>query len=442
MLSCEGHLKYHTIVNQMNDSRTTRQQRQQIQQYTAEQLNAYQLGRFIQLLAEILPANQFYAAKIGRSDFRIDSTESILEIPFTFKHELSGDEPANGFAANLTFPIDRYTRFHRTSGTRGRSLTVLDTNADWQWWMEGWQYVLDTAELTSVDRVVMAFSFGPFIGFWSAFDAAIERQCLVAPTGAMTTLARLELICSISATAVFCTPSYAIHMAEVAAENNINIAESPVRMIVVAGEPGGSIPSVREQIETQWQAAVVDHSGASEVGPWGFADPLARGIYVNQAQFLAEFVSLKSGLPAVEGELSELVLTTLGRVGSPLIRYRTGDLVRPTWNDDQSGNFVLLVGGVLGRTDDMMIIRGVNVFPTSIEQILRSFPEVVEYRLTAYRESAMDQLKIEIEDRLEQPDRVKQELQLRLGLRVDVTGVPLGSLPRFEAKGKRFIDNR
>ena len=190
----------------MNDSRTTRQQRQQIQQYSTEQLNAYQLGRFNRLLTEILPANQFYAAKIGRSDFQIDSTQAITEIPFTFKHELPGDDPSSGFAANLTFPIDQYTRFHRTSGTRGRSLTVLDTNADWQWWLEGWQYVLDSAELTSVDRVVMAFSFGPFVGFWSAFDAAVERQCLVAPTGAMTTFARLELIRSISATAVFCTP--------------------------------------------------------------------------------------------------------------------------------------------------------------------------------------------------------------------------------------------
>jgi phenylacetate-CoA ligase len=429
-------------MNQMNYPTTTRQQRLQFQQISAQQLNAYQLNRCNQLFAEILPANSFYAAKIGKSDFQIDSIEALAEIPFTFKHELLGDEPSTGFAANLTFPIDQYTRFHRTSGTRGRPLTVLDTHADWQWWMESWQYVLDSAELTSTDRAVLAFSFGPFIGFWSAFDAAVARQCLVVPTGGMTTLARLELIRSISATVVFCTPSYASHMAEVAADNHINIADSSVRAIIVAGEPGGSIPSVRGQIETQWRASVVDHCGASEVGPWGFADPLARGIYVNEAQFLAEFISMERGQPAADGELSELVLTTLGRAGSPVIRYRTGDLVRPTWSDDQSGNFVLLVGGVLGRTDDMMIVRGVNVFPTSIEQIVRSFPEVVEYRLTAYKESSMDQLKIEIEDRLQRPERVQQELQLRLGLRVDVTSVPLGSLPRFEAKGKRFIDNR
>ncbi len=163
---------------------------------------------------------------------------------------------------------------------------------------------------------------------------------------------------------------------------------------------------------------------------------------MNEAQFLPEFISVETGRTAEEGELSELVLTTLGRAGSPVIRYRTGDLVRPTWTDDQPCNFVLLKGGVLGRADDMMIIRGVNVFPTAIEQILRSFPEVVEYRLTAYKESEMDQLRIELEDQLNKPDRVKQALRLRLGLRVEVECVPAGTLPRFEAKGKRFVDNR
>ena len=114
----------------------------------------------------------------------------------------------------------------------------------------------------------------------------------------------------------------------------------------------------------------------------------------------------------------------------------------PTWTNDQPSNFVLLEGGVLGRTDDMMIIRGVNVFPTSVESILREFPEIAEYRLTAYKDSSMDQLKIEIEDELNDPQRVKKRLEMRLGFRVDVECVDAGSLPRFEAKGKRFIDNR
>ena len=321
-------------------------------------------------------------------------------------------------------------------------MVVLDTPEDWAWWLETWQFVLDSADLIADDRVVMAFSFGPFIGFWSAFDAAVARGSLVAPSGGMNTIGRLELIRGIGATVIFCTPSYALHMAEVAKQNQIEVGDLNVRAIVVAGEPGGSIPAIRDQIESFWNARVIDHSGASEIGPWGYADPQGRGIYVNESEYVAEFLSIETGLPADEGELSELVLTCLGRPGSPAIRYRTGDLVRPTWNDDQPCRFVLLDGGVLGRTDDMMIIRGMNIFPSSIERILRSFPEIVEYRMTAFKDGSMDQLQVEIEDHLEQPERVKSELQVRLGLRVGVVCVPIGTLPRFEAKGKRFVDQR
>lgn len=422
--------------------RTTYAQRREIEAWDRVHLKNYQLKRLNQVLQAILPLNRFYQSKLRASNLPITSMDDLQQLPFTLKEELLDPENEAGFAANLTFPIDHYCRFHRTSGTRGRPLIVLDTANDWDWWMETWQYVLDSAALNSNDRVVMAFSFGPFIGFWTAFDAAVERGAMIAPTGSLSTIARIELIRSIEASIIFCTPSYALHMAEVAQQNKIDLTSSSVKKIIVAGEPGGSITSIRQRIESSWNAKVVDHSGASEVGPWGFADAEGKGIYVNEAEFSAEFISLATGNPAAEGELSELVLTCLGRIGSPVIRYRTGDLVRPQWNTSGSCNFVLLNGGVLGRTDDMMIIRGVNVFPTSIEKILRGFPEIVEYRLTAFKQKSLDQLKIEIEDQLESPERVRSELQIQLGLRIEVECVPAGSLPRFEAKGKRFIDQR
>ena len=421
---------------------TTAQQRRELEQLDSQHLGSLQLGKLNALMEQVLPRNKFYARKLAQCETQVSSLDQIADWPYTFKEELVGDLIASGFATNLTLPIGSYSRFHRTSGTRGRPMVVLDTNEDWQWWIDTWQFVLDAAEIVPEDRIAMAFGFGPFIGFWSAFDAAVARGAIVAPTGSMNTLARLELIRTLGATAIFCTPSYALHMAEVARENQIEVGDLPVKRFVVAGEPGGSIPAIRNQIEEFWNARVVDHSGASEVGPWGYADPQGRGVYVNESEFIAEFLSIETGKPADEGELSELVLTNLGRWASPVIRYRTGDLVRPTWNDDQDCRFVLLQGGVLGRTDDMMIIRGVNIFPTSIEQILRSFPEIIEYRLTAFKEGSMDQLKIEIEDRLEEPQRVSRELKVRLGLRVDVLCVPVGSLPRFEAKGKRFVDER
>jgi phenylacetate-CoA ligase len=196
---------------------------------------------------------------------------------------------------------------------------------------------------------------------------------------------------------------------------------------------------VRRRIESVWNARVIDHAGASEVGPWGFGQQDGRGISVVETEFIAEFLSLETGGPVEDGHVAELVLTSLGRFGSPVIRYRTGDVVRPK---RQPRGFVFLEGGVLGRTDDMLIVRGVNVFPSSVEQILRAFPEVVEFRVTAERHGTLDSLLVEIEDRLHQPERVARELQVRIGLSVDVRCVDLGSLPRFEGKGRRFHDRR
>jgi phenylacetate-CoA ligase len=433
---------------------TDADQRSERKLLAGESLQAFQLQRLNDLFASILPQNQFYSKKFQcRSPLKLGHFHELSNLPVTTKQELVVEQDAAGLAANLTFPVDQYSRFHRTSGTRGRPMVVLDTEQDWNWWMEVWQYVLDSAALDASDRVLMAFSFGPFIGFWSAFDAAVRRRALVVPTGAMSSLARLELAQSIRATVLFCTPSYALHLAEVAREHHIDLASTAVSRIVVAGEPGGSLPQVRERIESTWQATVIDHSGASEVGPWGFADHQHRGVHVNEAEFIAEFIPVGSDSDGdvkslepdeiEDGATYELLLTSLGRLGSPVIRYRTGDLVRPMWPDgDQPCRFVLLDGGVLGRADDMMIIRGVNVFPTSVEQILRSFPEVDEYRMTAYRQGAMDQLKIDVEDRAGDVRRIEQELQIRLGFRVEVTNVDPGSLPRFEAKGKRFVDQR
>ncbi len=417
-------------------------ERDSVRRLGRSELEALQLDRLNSQFREILPQNRFYAEKLAEVELPLKRLSDLSRLPFTFKDELLGGTAEGDFAKNLTYPVRDYVRFHRTSGTRGRPLVVMDTAKDWQWWVESWQYVLDMADLQPGDRAVMPFSFGPFIGFWSAFDAATARGLLVAPTGGMSTVARLDLIRSLKATVLFCTPSYALHLAEKAVESQIESSQLDVRWIIVAGEPGGSIPSIRHRIEEAWGATVIDHSGACEVGPWGFGDSEGRGLFVNESDFIAEFISIESGEPAGEGELSELVLTSLGRWGSPVIKYRTGDLVRPCWSHESECRFVFLEGGVLSRSDDMMIIRGVNIFPSSVEQILRSFPEVVEYRLTAYKSGAMDGLVVEIEDRLEQPQRVARELQLRLGLKIQVDCVPLGTLPRFEAKGKRFVDER
>jgi len=416
------------------------EERRRRERLTRDEIAAWQLERLNALLDGVLPHNEFYARKLAGVRRPLRSLDELAELPFTFKEELHG---ANGrMAANLTWPAERYVRFHQTSGTRGRPMSLLDTAEDWQWWLDGWQFVLDAAGIAAGDRLLMAFSFGPFIGFWTAFDAATQRGCLVVPTGGMNTLSRLDLIRTSGATGVFCTPSYAMHMAEVAAEHKIDSAHLGVRSLVLAGEPGGSIASTRARLEQAWGARVTDHAGATEVGPWGYGDAAGRGLYVLETEFIAEFLSIASGEPAADGELAELVLTSLGRWGAPVVRYRTRDLVR-AWHDHGGEcSFVLLEGGVLGRNDDMIVVRGVNIFPSAIEQIIHSFPEVVEYRVIVTQVAAMDQLRVEVEDRLDHPARVAEELQLRLGLKVDVGCVPLRSLPRNEGKGRRFEDRR
>jgi phenylacetate-CoA ligase len=418
--------------------------------FPIDRLRQLQNQSWQHLANSILVENRFYRNKFAGHRLQELSLESVGTLPMTTKEELVGDD-RSAWAANLTYPAHHYTRLHRTSGTSGRPMMVLDTAQDWQHWIDGWQFVFDAADVSHDDRAVMAFSFGPFIGFWSAFDAAVARGLMVAPTGSLSTTSRLELIQSIDATVLFCTPSYALHMAEIAQQSNVALRQTAVTKIIVAGEPGGSVPAIRQRIETAWGATVIDHAGASEIGPWGFPDQNHQGLFVNETMFFAEAISLvdqsvmpRESLPSLvdadQGPLAELVLTTLARDGCPVIRYRTGDLIRPC-NSPDSG-FLFLRGGVLGRTDDMMIIRGVNVFPSSIEQIIRESPDIAEYRLTAFQSQHMDQLKIEIESSAETAEQLKHRLNLRLGLRVDVQPVANDSLPRFEAKGRRFIDQR
>jgi len=204
------------------------------------------------LIARRLPiiSNQFYADKLANCPKRLDHLDQLQELPLTEKEELIREGSSQPTPVNLTWPLQQYVRYHQTSGTHGRPLPVYDTAADWQWWIDGWQFVLDAADITSNDRALLAFSFGPFIGFWSAHDALIERGGLAIPGGGMNSLARLDLIRRIGVTVLFCTPTYALHLAEVAEENKINLAHFDVRKIVVAGETGGSVPATRARIPT------------------------------------------------------------------------------------------------------------------------------------------------------------------------------------------------
>jgi phenylacetate-CoA ligase len=431
-----------TKPESVNHSLDSAAERRRWETLPRAELERQQLSSLNALLADILPTNRFYAEKFTAFRQPLTSLADRAQLPFTTKQELSAAPPTGMLAVNQTWPTDRYARYHQTSGTHGRPVAVLETRADWRWWMQVWQAIFDAADVRPGDRVLMAFSFGPFIGFWSAFDAAVERGCLLLPGGGLSTLARLEMARSNGADVIFCTPSYALRMAEVGASHGLSVASLGIRQLVLAGEPGGSIPSVRQRIANLWQAHVHDHAGATEVGPWGNGDRSGRGLSIIESDFIAEFLQPDSDQPAAPGELAELVLTCLGRRGCPCIRYRTQDLVRARIPAANEAGYVFLDGGILGRADDMLVIRGVNLFPSSIDAVVREFPEIAEYRATVTTHQAMDQVALEVEGTAATAHLIGETLRSRLGLKIDVFPVEANSLPRFEGKGKRWIDQR
>ncbi|QEG38369.1 phenylacetate--CoA ligase family protein [Roseimaritima ulvae] len=425
----------------LQQQRLTPLERQRALRLDRDALGSLQLDKLNRMLAGVLPHCPFYQDKYGCTEKQLQSLEQLVELPLLTKSELV--DPTPGSPARFHYlPRQRYVRFHQTSGTSGRPMPVLDSAADWQWWIDTWQFVLDAAQVTADDTVAMAFSFGPFIGFWSAHDAIVDRQALVIPAGGMSTTARLQLILHGAATVLCCTPTYALHLADVAAKEGLDLAGSRVARIIVAGEPGGSIPEVRQRIEQAWGARVIDHSGASELGPWGVGAVDGSGLYVIESEFIVETLRPGSEQPADEGELAELVLTGLGRWGGPAIRYRTGDLVRVQTDHDHDSRFRFLPGGVLGRADDMLVIRGVNVFPSGVESVVRSIDGLGEFRMIATRVESMDQLEIDVEGSGQAAARLAAELQIRLGLRIPVRAVPADTLPRSEAKSRRLDDRR
>ena len=372
------------------------------------------------------------------------SKADLKRLPFTTKKELVEDQKQfPPYGQNHTFSVDKYIRYHQTSGTTGKPIKILDTEESWNWWAECWVKVCRSAGITEQDIVFLAFHFGPFIGFWAAYEGAKKAGALVFPGGGQTSEQRLNNIIENKATVLMCTPSYALHLAEVAKQRNIDIKNSSIKTIITAGEPGGSIPSVRQQIESLWGAKLFDHVGMTEMGAYGYSCSEQNGLHVNEEEIILEVINPETGEPVQEGERGELVLTNLGRLGYPLVRYRTGDMVIYSEKACPCGNpYHFLPGGIIGRADDMVVIRGINIFPQSIEAIVREFKEIDEFRIVYYTQNHMDQIKVQVEGEGIDTAQLEKRLRERIGLRIDVEQVSQGTLPRFEMKSRRVVDQR
>jgi phenylacetate-CoA ligase len=409
-------------------------------------LRAHQWRRFRAMATELLDPDRgnpfvkrrWRLAGVARLD-DLRGWDDFRRLPLSTKAELAGDQAEHPpFGTNLTYPLSRYVRLHQTSGTTGAPLRWLDTQASWEWAARCWRVVLRAAGVTPADRVFFPFSFGPFIGFWSGFEAARAMGALALPGGGQDSPTRLAWMETLGVTVLVCTPSYALHLAEVARQRGADPARLGVSITIHAGEPGAAIPAVRARIEAAWGARAFDHAGMTEVGAYGYECAERAGLHVNEAEFIAEVVDPRTGAAAPEGEL---VLTNLGRAGSPAIRYRTGDRVRLARDGCRCGRtFVRLEGGILGRLDDMLLVRGVNVFPSAIEGIVRRYPAIEEFRLEVFQEAELTELRLLVEAR--EPgaaSRLREALRAEVGLRVDVVPVPVGSLPRWDLKARRVV---
>ncbi|MCH8204443.1 MAG: phenylacetate--CoA ligase family protein, partial [Candidatus Hydrogenedentes bacterium] len=252
-----------------------------------DRLAGHQLDAFKSLLAPVLRQNRFYQRKLGDAGVRTPQDvvrwDDFHSLPFTTKEELSEDQAANpSCGSNLTYPIDQYVRIHQTSGTSGRPLRWMDTGADWKWFTDCWVDVFRAAGVTAEDRIFFAFSFGPFVGFWSAFEAAGTLGALAIPGGGMNSQQRIRAILDNDATVLCSTPTYALRLDEVAREDGIDLSESGVQITIHAGEPGAGLPSTRRKIEAAWGAKCYDHAGATEVGPWGYECAEQAGLHLNE----------------------------------------------------------------------------------------------------------------------------------------------------------------
>jgi len=389
------------------------------------------------LCQALVPNNEFYTGTLKATGLDLASMtlqEFTAHMPLTTRTQWTQDQVSHPpYGTNLTYPLDHYIRFCRTSGSTGHPMVWLDTRETWDAMLDNWIRVFEAAGMTEAQRVFFAFSFGPFLGFWTAYEAATKAGHLCIPGGGLSSETRLRLLIDTQAEVMCCTPTYAIRLAHVAEQEGIDLTDTNVKFIVVAGEPGGSIPATRDHISEHWHGArVFDHHGMTEVGPVTYECPVEPGVlHVMEDAYYPEVID------------DELILTTLKRPGSPLLRYKTGDIVSAERRTPcVCGTHELaLLGGILGRKDDMTVIRGINIFPSAVEEIVRSMPDINEYRVEIFTKNDLAAMKVIIESPGGETVRrnLEKRFQRAMFLRIPVELAPANSLPRYEMKAKRWV---
>ena len=391
------------------------------------------------------------AARVDAASIR--TLDDLRRLPFTTKDELKDNQSRHPpWGDVLAVPLADVVRVHLTSATTGRPLAFLDTAADWHGFYRSYARSLHAFGVRRTDMVMAAFSYGPWIGYWSGFQAAQDLGALVYPVGGLSTEQRLDALLAYPITVLGCTPSYALFLAEQAAKRGIDLAkDARLRITWHTGEPGASIPATRAKIEAAFGARAFDLPGLTEIAAWGFECDARSGLTHVHEDYVYPEVLDDDGRPVRPGERGELVFTSLYRRAMPLLRYRTRDVVQVAERRCPCGRtLVAFEGGVLARLDDMKKVRGIIVYPRRIEELVRPHRQVDEFQIVFRRREGLDDILVRVDpspalsagERGGLGETLARDLQLGLGIRVSVEVGEPGSLPRWDHTARRVRDER
>jgi phenylacetate-CoA ligase len=421
-----------------------------------DRLRALQEERLRAQVLHAATASPFYRRKLAAAGVKpeeVRTLDDLGRLPFTTKDELKQDQADHPlWGTLLAVPFAQCLRVHMTSATTGRPLAFLDTKDDWYGFYHSYARSLWAFGIRPADMVMAAFSYGPWIGYWSGFYAAQDLGCLVFPAGGLSTDQRLDALLTYPITVLGCTPSYALFLAEHARKKGIDLAgQTKIRITWHTGEPGASIPATRARIEAAYGAQAFDLPGLTEIAAWGFECDARTGLTHVHEDYCYPEVLDDAGRPIRPGQRGELVFTSLYRKAMPLLRYRTRDIVQLADRPCPCGRTLLAFeGGVLARLDDMKKVRGLIVYPRRVEEIVRGHAGVDEFQIVFRRVEGLDDILVRLDpspalaiaERAGLKTAVAEALRIGLGMRVSVELTEPGGLPRWDHKAKRVTDER
>ncbi|MBW1698793.1 MAG: phenylacetate--CoA ligase [Deltaproteobacteria bacterium] len=418
-----------------------------------EKLKKFQLEKLRETLDWVLKKVPFYRKRLKESGIApadIKTLDDIAKLPFTVKDDLRDNYPFKLCAV----PLKKVVRIHASSGTTGKPITGPYTAEDLEQWTECMVRNFVAAGVTEDDIVQNAYGHGLFTGGLGFHQAATRLGCTVVPTSSGLTERQITLMKDFGSTVLCCTPSYALTIAERAQEMKIDVRSLPLRIGIFGAEPWSV--QMRQEIEERMAIKAMEAYGLTELcGPGvSFDCEVQDGLHINEDHFLPEVVDPNTLQPLPTGELGELVFTSLQRRAMPMIRYRTKDITRLRREKCACGRTLIKMDKVTGRTDDMLIISGVNVFPSQIEALLLDIEEVEpQYRLVVRKKGYLDQLIVQVEGkkevyqagsekRFEVEARIAGHIKGMLGIGVEVDLVEPKFLARSEGKALRVVDER